>query len=468
MGLYDIIASLSCDINLEVLFSSHLLSTTTGFFCVCQSMNVIIIHTHDTGRYISPYGYPAKTKNLQRVSNIGFTYRNAFTVAPTCSPSRAALLTGLYPHQNGMFGLAHRGSRINDYDLHLSNFLRFNKYETALFGIQHEIDYENISKLGYNHVEIDHKRESSKIASAASKWINKYKSNKPFFISVGFFDTHREYSKEVSSDFDSRWQRPPEIFFDNEGLRLDMARFYTALQNVDNGIGLILNSLEEKSKLNETLIFITTDHGIAWPGMKCNLNDHGTGIFLIAFMKKHLEGGIVNDDLVSNTDIFGTICTLCNIKKPNYLEDYILPNNSFNYRVRKFVFSEINIHASIEVSRSVRSKRFRFVDRISKRNKINISNIDNSYAKTFLINSGLKNKKKAAEEFYDVFNDPLERVSINKNHFCVEYEEHKARLSEWRLKTKDPLLDKDFKWPSGIKLTDPDEENPIKISACTE
>ena len=102
--------------------------------------NVILIHTHDTGRYISPYGYPAQTNNLQKISNIGFTYRNAFTVAPTCSPSRAALLTGLYPHQNGMFGLAHRGSKLKDYQLHLSNFLKKNNYETALFGRPHSMD----------------------------------------------------------------------------------------------------------------------------------------------------------------------------------------------------------------------------------------------------------------------------------------------------------------------------------------
>ena len=150
-----------------------------------------------------------------------------------------------------------------------------------------------------------------------------------------------------------------------------MAKFYTALKRVDKAIGKILNSLDEKSFLNETLILVTTDHGIACPGMKCNLNDHGTGIFLIAYMKDHLEGGFVNDDLVSNTDIFGTICKLCNLKKPNYLEDYILPNNTFTSKKRNFVFSEVNIHASIEVSRSVRSKRYRLVERISRRSKIN-------------------------------------------------------------------------------------------------
>ena len=56
-------------------------------------------------------------------------------------------MTGLYPHQSGMFGLAHRGSKLNDYNLHLSNFLKSKNFETALFGIQHEISYENIAKL---------------------------------------------------------------------------------------------------------------------------------------------------------------------------------------------------------------------------------------------------------------------------------------------------------------------------------
>ena len=58
-------------------------------------------------------------------------------------------------------------------------------------------------------------------------------------------------------------------------------------------------------------------------------------------MKDHLEGGFVNDDLVSNTDIFGTICKLCNLKKPNYLEDYILPNNTFTSKKEILFFLKL-------------------------------------------------------------------------------------------------------------------------------
>ena len=61
----------------------------------------------------------------------------------------------------------------------------------------------------------------------------------------------------------------------------------------------------------------------------------------------------------------------------------------------------------------------------------------------------------------------LREKNIYKNDFKIEYEKHKSILKDWRLKTKDPVLDKFFKWPPGIMLTDPDEDNPANISGCT-
>ena len=58
-----------------------------------KNINIVLIHTHDTGRYISPYGYNAKTNNIQKIANKGSVYRNFFTAAPTCSPSRSSLMT---------------------------------------------------------------------------------------------------------------------------------------------------------------------------------------------------------------------------------------------------------------------------------------------------------------------------------------------------------------------------------------
>ena len=71
--------------------------------------NILYLHSHDTGRFLQPYGQHVLTPNIQRLADQGLLFRKAFCAAPTCSGSRSALLTGQYPHANGMMGLAHRG-----------------------------------------------------------------------------------------------------------------------------------------------------------------------------------------------------------------------------------------------------------------------------------------------------------------------------------------------------------------------
>ena len=87
--------------------------------------NIIYLHSHDTGRYVQPYGFGVQTPAIQRLADEGTMFRQAFCAAPTCSPSRASLLTGQYPHQNGMLGLAHRGTfALNDMKQHLVHTLK--------------------------------------------------------------------------------------------------------------------------------------------------------------------------------------------------------------------------------------------------------------------------------------------------------------------------------------------------------
>jgi arylsulfatase A-like enzyme len=86
--------------------------------------NVIFLHAHNTGRYIQPYGYAIPAPKLQRLAETGVIFQQAFAAAPTCSPSRASFMTGMYPHSCGMFGLAHRGFSLPDYSIHLANFLK--------------------------------------------------------------------------------------------------------------------------------------------------------------------------------------------------------------------------------------------------------------------------------------------------------------------------------------------------------
>src|SRR5690625_3741660 len=171
-------------------------------------MNVLYIHTHDTGRYIQPYGYNMPTPNLMNLAEEGTLFRHAYSAAPTCSPSRSALLTGMWPHACGMTGLAHRGFQLNDYGQHLVQHVNKYDYESVLCGVQHEapdpetIGYHQIlkapgleKKQGNDSVTLDMAN-----ADLVSNYIKQDK-DKPFFLSFGLRNTHRifpETSAEIN------------------------------------------------------------------------------------------------------------------------------------------------------------------------------------------------------------------------------------------------------------------------------
>src|SRR4051812_34267929 len=137
--------------------------------------NIVYLHSHDTGRHIQPYGHQVPTPNLQRLADEGLLFRQAFSAAPVCSPSRAALLTGEYSHSNGMLGLAHRGFRLADYDHHLVHTLRDAGYTSRLVGEQHIA--ADPRAIGYDEI-------AATIEPLPPA---------PFFLDVGFTDTHRPF-----------------------------------------------------------------------------------------------------------------------------------------------------------------------------------------------------------------------------------------------------------------------------------
>src|SRR5512133_2415187 len=114
-----------------------------------QALNVLYLHSHDTGRFIEPYGLGVSTPNLQRFSEQAHVFRNAFCAAPVCSASRSALLTGQWPHVNGMIGLAHRGFRLKDASHTLLHHLAANGYDTVLAAVQHIVPWDDPTSGGW-------------------------------------------------------------------------------------------------------------------------------------------------------------------------------------------------------------------------------------------------------------------------------------------------------------------------------
>jgi N-sulfoglucosamine sulfohydrolase len=183
--------------------------------------NVLYLHSHDTGRCVQPYGFPVPTPNIQRLADQGVLFRHAFCAVPTCSGSRAALLTGQYGHSNGMLGLAHRGFSLRDYREHIVHTLRDAGYWSALIGEQHiakrpdVIGFDQVVKVPTSRV---HDIAPMAIATLADA------PPQPWFLSVGFFETHREFF-EPHSVRDALYSQPPPNLPDTPETRRDMAGF---------------------------------------------------------------------------------------------------------------------------------------------------------------------------------------------------------------------------------------------------
>ena len=85
----------------------------------------------------------------------------------------------------------------------------------------------------------------------------------------------------------------------------------------DDAYGQILDAIDEAGLRDTTLVVITTDHGVALPGMKGTLTDAGTGVLLIMRGPGGFEGGRLCESLVSQIDLFPTFCELLGIDRPS-------------------------------------------------------------------------------------------------------------------------------------------------------
>jgi arylsulfatase A-like enzyme len=123
---------------------------------VAPAFDVVVLTTHDIGRHLHCYGVESVVSpNLDALAADGVLFTHAFATAPQCSPSRASLASGLYPHNNGVMGLAHPGF---DWDLtapHAAAILAGHGFETHLFVGQHVTQHPQRLGFAAIHASID-------------------------------------------------------------------------------------------------------------------------------------------------------------------------------------------------------------------------------------------------------------------------------------------------------------------------
>lgn len=425
--------------------------------------NILFMHSHNTGRYVQPYGHAVPTPTLQRMAEEGVLFRKAFAAAPTCSPSRAAFLTGRNPHSAGMLGLGHRGFGRDEYPEHICHRLKAAGYFTAHCGIEHIVP-NMPGRTGYKGYDVSLCPETNgceEIADAVTEFI-KRKHDRPFFISVGLKETHVPYWDPEPDKYpaeDARYCQPPAPLPDTPEVRAEMAGFKASARKMDDVYGRVVGALDEAGIADTTVVFAFSDHGLQFPLNMCNLTDHGLAVYCIA-MGGPFTGGQVVDSMVSLLDLVPTCCELAGIDdcEPADGESLIPLVEGKVGSLHSELFGEVTYHAAYEPQRSVRTERYKYIRRFDERDRLVLPNTDDMESKQVLLAGGWTDQPRHQEMLFDLVLDPHETNNIaERSDMADVLEDMRDRLAKWMRETGDPLLpDGNVPLPRGARTNNPD------------
>jgi N-sulfoglucosamine sulfohydrolase len=406
--------------------------------------HIVSITCHDLGQHLGCYGVQTvHTPNLDALAIDGVRFKNSFCVAPQCSPSRAALATGRYPHANSVMGLSHGGFgwELHPNERHVATLLSKHGYETHLFGLQHVT--QHVKRLGFDRVHGE--GVGRDVADQVVNFVHDLPSQrKPFYAEVNFFEPHRPYDRGGVKPDSSAGIFVPPYLPGGEAAREEMSSLQGAIRAIDTAVGSILNALDDSGLSDKTLTVFTADHGIAMPRAKCTLYDPGIEVALIM---RWSDGGIgegrVAPDLVSNVDVLPTLLEIAGVLVPEGVQGHSFLPLLWRepQEVRDAIFAEKTFHSYYDPMRCVRTERFKYIRNFEPSFLVEVPGdvqqgaIFRTHAERY------STDRSSLVELYDLQADPLERNNLATEAAFGEVnrvlEKH---LWRWMEDTDDPLL----------------------------
>ena len=404
--------------------------------------NILVIIAHDLGTHLGCYGAPVQTPALDGLAAEGARFTNHFSTAPICSPSRGAIVTGKYPHCNGLMGLVNLGWDLPHSNVTLAQLLDSAGYETCLFGFQHEVKDPN--RLNhYFHSVSDRTQGYSceRVAPLVADFLKSRRTDasKPFYARVGFSETHRPYNRYEPDD--PEIAAVPPYMKDTPDTRNEMASFQGAVRTMDHSVGEILEALESTGLSEDTIVVFTTDHGIAFPRAKATLYDPGIRTTLIIRWPGTIEPDQSRAELLSNIDLLPTLLEAVEIQTPEDVQgrSFWPLLNGAEYEPNTRVFAEKNTSPD-DIKRCIRTEQYKYIRNYSEGPGIKLTwDVDGSWLRKDIEETYLK--PAPAVEMYDLAKDPVEVNNLAGRPEVAEIEGKLAiQLDQFLEETNDPVL----------------------------
>ncbi|MCH9022154.1 MAG: sulfatase-like hydrolase/transferase [Planctomycetes bacterium] len=418
--------------------------------------NILWLMGEDLSCDMGCYGAPTHTPNLDKLASEGVRYTNAFTTSGVCSPSRSAMITGMYQttigahlHRSQGDSGKRRGHDSFFPSYHLPSDVRLLPscfQEAGYFTVNLRAPAPGVRGSGKEDLNFMHPRA----LFDGDDWSGR-KPDQPFFAQINFKLTHRSWQRDEERPIDPAKIELPPYCPDAPAVREDWAGYYESVQMLDKKVGRVLAHLEKQGLLENTFVLFTGDHGADHVRGKYWVYDGGIRVPLIVRWPALVQPDSVSDDLISAIDIAPTLLTVAGIKPPSIMQGQVFLGPRAEKRDTVFAASD-RCDETIDTARCVRSKKYKYIRNFTtdkpylqpnqtKDRQVPARNILRSLSKQNKRQPGqtlLASMQKPTEEFYDIRKDPFEVDNLaNSPTHKKEVELFRGILRDWMRNTGD-------------------------------
>lgn len=430
--------------------------------------NILLVTADDLGLVAGCYGdATVRTPNLDALAVRGMLFEHAYVAQASCSPSRSAIFTGRYPHDNGQYGLTNAGVgfRLREplVGQTIPALLKPAGYRTAIVGKLH-VDPAEAFPFD-ERITVSDTRDVRAAAAACGKFLREQRG--PFFLMANFTDPHALGRRsEPGRHFDDQVKGIPEqplapgaappLPFQRIDTQEELARvsqYYNAVMRFDAGVGLLLGELAASGHAGDTLVILLGDHGPPFVRGKTTCYEGGVRVPLLVAWPGVFAPDTRSEALVSAVDIVPTILEAAGVEPPPGLHGQSLRASLDPARARRFLATEFHYHGAHPFfpRRSIRDARFKLIHNLRAGAAKPSEGIDGDEALAIARTPAFAGTAVAAAferaadppefELYDLAADPWEFENLaDRPEHGATLAMLQAALLEWRPATTDPLL----------------------------
>jgi len=469
-----------------------------GLIKAHQPYNILWLSCEDIGPVLEAYGTEGiKTPNIDRLAREGIRYNKAYATVGVCAPSRASIITGMYPVSIG----AHNMRTGNHWGFKQAEDEQYKKASKVKDKTGRNVPEYSVVPPWYVRCFSEYMREAGYYCTNNAKcdyqfncpitaWDkvgnNAHYKNRadgqPFFAVFNHGITHESQIWKRQNEaltVDTAVIRIPDYYANIPVVRRDVGRKYSNIEELDKQIGQWLQKLEEENLLDKTIIFFWSDHGGPLLRQKRAVGNSGLRVPLIVrFPDKRMAGTVV-DDIVSLMDLGPTVMSLAGIKAPKHMHGKAFLGQYRSNAARNYAFGSADrFDEHTQMSRSVIDGRYVYIRNymmdqaytypLYYREQIEMTQTLIKMNEQSALQGDAQyifQKSLPREELYDLNNDPDEVHNlVNDVKHQAKLKELRSALYQWQLAVNDkgfiPEHDLvNLMWPGGIQP----ETLPVEI-----